>query len=154
MAQFKKISIIGLGLIASSICLTLRQKDPTIQIVGYDKDKLVRDRANDIGLCKIESNIDKLCSTQSFATTEIHVCSVLNIYNMLNLRNLVDWIIQHNWYSDHKIKWKCILTFKETILMVVNWYKKNKINSKSIYKTTINQISTLSLNIIIRYLIH
>jgi organic radical activating enzyme len=57
---------------------------------------------------KIESNIDKLCSTQSFATTEIHVCSVLNIYNMLNLRNLVDWIIQHNWYSDHKIKWKCI----------------------------------------------
>ncbi len=38
------------------------------------------------------------------------------------------------------IKWKCILTFKETILMVVNWYKKNDSNSKIIYKTTINQI--------------
>ena len=27
---------------------------------------------------------------------------------MLNIRNLVDWIIHHNWYSEHKITWKCI----------------------------------------------
>ena len=45
MTQFRKISIIGLGLIASSICLTIRKKDPAIQIVGYDKDKEVRKRA-------------------------------------------------------------------------------------------------------------
>ena len=68
---------------------------------------------------KIESNIDKLCSTQSFATTEIHVCSVLNIYNMLNLRNLVDWIIQHNWYSDHKIKWKCPISQFCNLIMIM-----------------------------------
>lgn len=39
-----------------------------------------------------------------------------------------------------KIKWKCILTFSETMQMVVNWYKINDTNSKIIYKTTINQI--------------
>ena len=38
------------------------------------------------------------------------------------------------------IKWKCILTFSETMQMVVNWYKTNDINSKNTYKTTINQI--------------
>ncbi len=57
MKEFRKISLIGLGLIASSICLTLRQKDPEIQIAGYDKDKEVRKKAKKIGFCKIESNI-------------------------------------------------------------------------------------------------
>ena len=58
MTEFRKISIIGLGLIASSICLTIRQKDPAIQITGYDKDKEVRNTAKKIGLCKIENNIE------------------------------------------------------------------------------------------------
>jgi sulfatase maturation enzyme AslB (radical SAM superfamily) len=57
---------------------------------------------------KIEANIDKLCATQDPLNTEIHMCSVMSVYNMLNLRNLVDWIIQHNWSSEHKITWKCI----------------------------------------------
>ncbi len=57
---------------------------------------------------KLEDNIDQLCNTQQPASTEIHICSVLTTYNMLNIRNLVDWIIQHNWYSEHKITWKCI----------------------------------------------
>ena len=57
---------------------------------------------------QLEKNIDQLCATQDPATTEIHICSVLTTYNMLNIRNLVDWIIQHNWYSEHKITWKCI----------------------------------------------
>ena len=58
MSKFRKISIIGLGLIASSICLTIRQKDPAIQIVGYDNDKEVRNRAKKIGLCEIERSIE------------------------------------------------------------------------------------------------
>ena len=62
MTEFRKISIIGLGLIASSICLTLREKDPTIQIVGYDNDKEVRNRAKKIGLCEIASNIENTVS--------------------------------------------------------------------------------------------
>lgn len=57
---------------------------------------------------KLEENISQLCATQDPATTEIHICSVLTTYNMLNIRNLVDWIIQHNWDSEHKIVWKCI----------------------------------------------
>ena len=58
MSKFRKISIIGLGLIASSICLTIRQKDPTIQIVGYDNDKEVSNRAKKIGLCEIGRSIE------------------------------------------------------------------------------------------------
>ena len=62
MTEFRKISIIGLGLIASSICLTLREKDPAIQIVGYDKDKEVRKKAKKIGLCEIKSKIENAAS--------------------------------------------------------------------------------------------
>ena len=57
---------------------------------------------------RIENNIEQLCSTQPADTTQIHICTVLSVYNMLNIRNLVDWIQQHNWYSEHKITWKCI----------------------------------------------
>lgn len=39
-----------------------------------------------------------------------------------------------------KIKWKCILSFEETIEMVVDWYKQNYLNSERINETTINQI--------------
>ncbi len=56
----------------------------------------------------IEKNVEQLCETQDPESTEIHICSVLTTYNMLNIRNLVDWIQQHNWYSEHKITWKCI----------------------------------------------
>ena len=62
MTEFRKISVIGLGLIASSICLTIRKKSPGIQIVGYDKDKEVRKRAKKIGLCEIKSNIENAAS--------------------------------------------------------------------------------------------
>ncbi len=62
MTEFRKISVIGLGLIASSICLTIRKKSPGIQIVGYDKDKEVRKRAKKIGLCEIKSNIKNATS--------------------------------------------------------------------------------------------
>ena len=62
MTEFRKISVIGLGLIASSICLTIRKKNSGIQIVGYDKDKEVRKRAKKIGLCEIKSNIKNATS--------------------------------------------------------------------------------------------
>ena len=57
MTEFKKISVIGLGLIASAICRTIRQKDPTIQIAGYDSDKKVRNRAKEIDLCEIKNTL-------------------------------------------------------------------------------------------------
>ena len=58
MTEFRKISVIGLGLIASSICLTIRKKNQGIHIVGYDKDKEVRKRAKKIGLCEVKSKIE------------------------------------------------------------------------------------------------
>ena len=62
MTEFRKISIIGLGLIASAICRTIRQKDPAIQIAGYDIDKEVRNRAKKIDLCEIKSTIGNAVS--------------------------------------------------------------------------------------------
>ena len=56
MKNFRKISVIGLGLIASSICLAIRQKNPNIQITGYDKDPAVRNRAKKINLCEVKIN--------------------------------------------------------------------------------------------------
>ena len=40
-----------------------------------------------------------------------------------------------------KLKWKCILTFDETINMVANWYKSYYSKPKKIQKVSLNQIS-------------
>ena len=39
-----------------------------------------------------------------------------------------------------KLKWKSILTFKENIFLVANWYKNFYLNSKPAYKLTLTQI--------------
>ena len=57
---------------------------------------------------KLEQNIIDLSERSDPQTTSIHICSVLTVYNMLNIRNLVDWIHQNNWFADVPITWKCI----------------------------------------------
>jgi CDP-glucose 4,6-dehydratase len=42
--------------------------------------------------------------------------------------------------AKNKLKWKSILTFKENIFLVSNWYKNFYSNPKLAYKLTINQI--------------
>lgn len=42
--------------------------------------------------------------------------------------------------SIKKLKWKCILTFRETIFFVIDWYKNFYMNPKEVYKLTIKQI--------------
>ena len=39
-----------------------------------------------------------------------------------------------------KLKWKSILTFKENVFLVTNWYKNFYLNSKQAYKLTSVQI--------------
>ena len=39
-----------------------------------------------------------------------------------------------------KLKWKCILSFAETINMVAYWYKNYYSNSKKMYEVSFNQI--------------
>lgn len=39
-----------------------------------------------------------------------------------------------------KLKWKSVLTFKENIYLVINWYKNFYLNSKQAYKLTSDQI--------------
>ncbi len=51
MMPFSRITIIGLGLIGSSICRAVKAKMPSAHITGYDGSADVRTRARNIGLC-------------------------------------------------------------------------------------------------------
>jgi cyclohexadieny/prephenate dehydrogenase len=51
MLPFARISIIGLGLIGSSVARAVKANMPEVRITGYDADAGVRERARAIGLC-------------------------------------------------------------------------------------------------------
>ncbi len=51
MLPFPRVSIIGLGLIGSSVARAVKANMPDVRITGYDADPAVRDRAREIGLC-------------------------------------------------------------------------------------------------------
>jgi len=51
MLPFARVSIIGLGLIGSSIAHAVRATMPTVALVGHDADPIVRARARELGFC-------------------------------------------------------------------------------------------------------
>ncbi|MBC9034518.1 prephenate/arogenate dehydrogenase family protein [Sphingomonas sp. JC676] len=51
MLPFARVTIIGLGLIGSSIARAVRQHMPTVRLTGYDMDPAVRETAVRIELC-------------------------------------------------------------------------------------------------------
>lgn len=51
MLPFAHITIIGLGLIGSSIALGVKASMPTARITGYDADAAVRARVQELGFC-------------------------------------------------------------------------------------------------------
>jgi cyclohexadieny/prephenate dehydrogenase len=51
MLPFARVSIIGLGLIGSSVARAVRANMPDVRITGYDSEPQVRERARAIGLC-------------------------------------------------------------------------------------------------------
>jgi cyclohexadieny/prephenate dehydrogenase len=51
MLPFARVSIIGLGLIGSSVARAIRQHMPTVRIVGHDADPDVRATADRLQLC-------------------------------------------------------------------------------------------------------
>ena len=46
----------------------------------------------------------------------------------------------NSYKAKKKLKWKSVLTFKENIYLVINWYKNFYLNSKQAYKLTSDQI--------------
>lgn len=58
---------------------------------------------------KLEQNIERLCDKMEEGRLELMFCSVLTIYNILNIRNLIDWIHQHNMDTVHPIHFNCIV---------------------------------------------
>jgi cyclohexadieny/prephenate dehydrogenase len=51
MLPFARVSIIGLGLIGSSVARAVKAQMPDVRITGYDADENVRERARAIDLC-------------------------------------------------------------------------------------------------------
>ena len=51
MIPFARVSIIGLGLIGSSVARAVKAQMPTVRVTGYDADADVRARAVELGLC-------------------------------------------------------------------------------------------------------
>ena len=65
MLPFARVSIIGLGLIGSSIARAIRATMPTVAITGHDGDPAVRARAIELGLC------DDITDTPGAAVTDV-----------------------------------------------------------------------------------
>ncbi|APG61505.1 cyclohexadienyl dehydrogenase [Sphingorhabdus lutea] len=51
MLPFSRVTIIGLGLIGSSVARAVKANMPNIRITGYDADAMVRERARPMGFC-------------------------------------------------------------------------------------------------------
>jgi cyclohexadieny/prephenate dehydrogenase len=51
MIPFARVTIIGLGLIGSSVARAVKAQMPTVRVTGYDADADVRARAVELGLC-------------------------------------------------------------------------------------------------------
>jgi len=64
MLPFARVSIIGLGLIGSSIARAVRQHMPTVRLTGHDEDPAVRERAREIDL------LDDVADTAAAAVTD------------------------------------------------------------------------------------
>src|SRR5438270_4999488 len=56
MQDLRKVAIIGLGLIGSSIARGVREALPEIAVIGFDKDEQVRARAAELGLAHIAAS--------------------------------------------------------------------------------------------------
>ncbi|RJF93752.1 prephenate/arogenate dehydrogenase family protein [Sphingomonas cavernae] len=64
MLPFQRISIIGLGLIGSSVARAVRAHMPTVRLTGHDGDADVRERARKLDLC------DDVTDTAGAAVTD------------------------------------------------------------------------------------
>lgn len=51
MLPFSRVTIIGLGLIGSSVARAVKAQMPDVRVTGYDADRQVRERARVLGLC-------------------------------------------------------------------------------------------------------
>lgn len=51
MLPFSRVSIIGLGLIGSSVARAVKANMPGVRVTGYDADTGVRERVRDLGFC-------------------------------------------------------------------------------------------------------
>jgi cyclohexadieny/prephenate dehydrogenase len=64
MLPFSRITIVGLGLIGSSLCRAIRAEMPTVRVTGHDADPAVRDIARRIDLA------DDVTDTAGAAVTD------------------------------------------------------------------------------------
>lgn len=51
MLPFARVTVVGLGLIGSSVARAVRDRMPTVRVTGHDADPAVRARAVELGFC-------------------------------------------------------------------------------------------------------
>ena len=54
---FKHVALLGLGLIASSIALTLQRVAEEVRVTGYSRSQKTRLKAKELGICEVTDNI-------------------------------------------------------------------------------------------------
>ena len=62
--MYEKVALIGLGLIASSMCHAMRRAGLTSEIIGYARSSETREIAREMGLC------DRVCETAAEAVAD------------------------------------------------------------------------------------
>ena len=68
---FKHVALLGLGLIASSIALALRERFPEIKITGFSRSEKTRKKVKKIGFCQVHDTVAN-CVSEA-VTTNKHV---------------------------------------------------------------------------------
>ena len=64
MLPFARITIIGLGLIGSSVARAVKARAPSVRVTGFDADPQVREEARELGFC------DDICDSAGAAVID------------------------------------------------------------------------------------
>ncbi len=59
MSDIRHVALVGLGLIASSICHGARRFDPSLRLTGYARSAETRDIAREIALCEVFDSVSE-----------------------------------------------------------------------------------------------
>ena len=56
---YQHVALVGLGLIASSIALSLKRQSERVKITGTSRSKITRDKASELKICDVKESISE-----------------------------------------------------------------------------------------------
>lgn len=90
---FKRITLIGLGLIASSIALSVKEKWKKVEVKGYDISPEVRDSAKRLKLCDVRDNLQEAVEKTNLIVLCVPVGEMAEVVKALRGKISSDMII-------------------------------------------------------------